>query len=134
MPASLIAETPVLTWSALGDQEVTVTLTPRDGTGLDDYGTFTLTIREDPEWPRSGPDKAAAASADPLADGWPVAASDTSTAGALDTEVNFTITVPEGAGYRRYAVDCVADGGSVGRVQVVRPIWLTVGPTLLAGS
>lgn len=54
-------------------------------------------------------------------------------AGAVDgSVVEFTVAVPAGAGFRRYAIDVVAAGGAAGRVQVFPATWLTVRPTLKA--
>lgn len=131
MPTPLIRDaSPPLVWDALQDQTVRVPLTPRDTLTLADYGTFTLTIRQDPEWPRKGSAQADLATADPIADGWEVAATGTATAAAEDEEVELAVTVPADPGERRYALDVVASGGTAGRVQVVRSTWLTVVSTL----
>ncbi len=131
----LIREAPVLSWPALQTHTVRVGCTLREGLSLTDYGTITLTVREDPLWDadrneRGGADKNKAT--DPRADGWPVS---TTAVGAPDPlaltpTVAFTLTVPTGAGYRRYALDVVANGGVAGRVELVNATWLTVTPTL----
>jgi hypothetical protein len=132
MPTPQIRETPALSWAAAQTQTVRVSLTPRDGLALTDYGTFTLTVRADPEYPRTGAALAAVDRADPLADGWAVS---TSAEGAIDDDViEFEVTVPSEAGRRRYALDVVAEGGDAGRVQVVEATWLTVLPTLRSPS
>ncbi|MBP3956342.1 hypothetical protein J8F10_13710 [Gemmata sp. G18] len=130
---SAIKETPAYRWPALQTQTVRVECTLRAGLSLSNYGTITLTVREDPEWPRSGPARPAVDSADPRADGWPVATSSVGAedVGAASPTVAFTVTVPAEVGYRRYALDVVALGGAVGRVQLVETSWLTVTPSLL---
>ncbi len=131
--ASQIKEAPTYRWPALQTETVWLAVTVRAGLALADYGTITLTIRSDPLWPRTGPDRAAVGDADPVADGWPVSASAVGTVdgAALTPTVVFTVTVPSGAGYRRYALDVVAAGGIAGRVQLVDSTWLTVTPSLL---
>ncbi len=129
---SQIREAPVLSWPALQTQTVRVECTLRSGLSLTDYGTITLTVRADPLWDsdrngRSGSDQYKAT--DPRADGWPVSA--TAVGAVADaTTLAFSVTVPAGAGFRRYAVDVVAAGGIAGRVQLVPATWLTVTPTL----
>ncbi|VTR93196.1 unnamed protein product [Gemmata massiliana] len=130
----LIREAPIYRWPALQAQTVRVECALRAGLSLSDYGTFTLTVRQDPEWPRSGPARPAVDAANPRSDGWSIS---TSSVGAIDASatnptVVFTVTVPAAPGYRRYALDVVASGGIAGRVQLVDSTWLTVIPTLLA--
>lgn len=129
----LIRETPSLVWDASEDHTVRLALTPRAALDLSDYGTFTLTIREDPDYPRTGAARATVSAADPINDGWAVAATGTATAAALDTTVDIDVTVPDGAGDHRYCVDVTASGGTAGRVTVFRTTWLSVAPTLAAG-
>ena len=128
----IIRESPVLSWAAGQEMAVQVSFTPRSGLTVSDYGTLTLTVREDPEWPREGEAVGEARQADPLNDGWESAASGTAT--ATTSPVSISVTMPSGAGWRRYCVDVVADGGTAGRVQLVSPTWLTVTPTLLTVS
>lgn len=132
MPPVLIRETPVLVWDAGEAHTVRVALTPRAGLGLDDYGTFTLTVRADPDWPRSGAGRVALETADPIADDWTVGASGSATAAAPAIEVAIDVTVPDGPGFRRYVGDDVAEGGAAGRVTVVPLTWLSVRPTARA--
>jgi hypothetical protein len=109
--------------------ELRVTVTPRSPYTLADYGTFTLTVREDPAWPRAtAAQRAAAASADPIADGWETAITPIvgTVAGSV---VTFVGTAPTGPGYDRYAYDVTAAGGAAGAVSVVDVTWLTVLPT-----
>ncbi|AMV27580.1 hypothetical protein VT84_24475 [Gemmata sp. SH-PL17] len=129
----LIREAPAYRWPALQTQTVRVECTLRAGLSLSDYGTVTLTVRQDPEWPRSGPARTAVDAANPRSDGWPIAAFAVGAidAGATNPTIVFTVTVPAVPGYRRYALDVVASGGIAGRVQLVDTTWLTVVPSLL---
>ena len=130
MPVSLI-QLPALSWSA--EQQMLVSLSPLylpAGRQVTDWSTFTLTIRSDPLYPRTGSDIPAALIADPVADGWPVAT--TAVGSIVNGVVTFSVTVPTLAGVQAYAVDVVASGGTAGRVQLVKPRWLTVTPTLLS--
>lgn len=128
MAASLIAETPVLSWPAGQDQTVKVTPTLPSGRALADWSSFVLTVREDPLYPRAGAAAAAAAAADPHADGWAVEV--TAAGSAAAGVVTFTLTVPDAAGFRRYALDVWAVGGTPGDVQLVAATWLTVTPSV----
>ena len=121
---------PPLKWAAAQTQTVRVTPTLPSGRALGDWTTFTLTIRADPEFPRSAAEQAEAGAADPITDGWAVSTSAEGTVSG--STISFTVTIPSSAGYRRYAVDVVATGGVAGRVQLVVPYWLTVLPTLKA--
>jgi hypothetical protein len=130
VPTPLIRESPSLTWDALQEQTVAVTLTPRTGLTVPDYGTVTLTIREDPEWPRSGATEANRHLADPIGDGWEIVATGSEVASTSPIEID--VTVPDGPGTKRYTVDVVADGGDAGRVTLVPTTYLSVRPTLKA--
>ncbi len=119
-----------LRWAAGQTQTIKVTPTLPAARALADWAAFTLTIRADPSFPRSGVTKAAAEEADPIADGWAVS---TSATGTVSGEtIYFTVTVPSAAGLRRYAIDVVATGGTAGLVQLFSPAWLTVLPALNA--
>ena len=130
MAQSLIRTSPRLSWPALQTHTLRLAVTVRAGFSLTDYGTFTLTIRADPLWPRTGADRVAADVADPVGDGWAVS---TTATGTIDgSDVLFTVTVPSASGEKRYALDAVATGGVAGRVELVPTTWLTVTPSLLA--
>lgn len=132
MPGA-IRETPALAWPAGQGQTVRLALTLRAGLTLADYGSLTLTVRRDPEWPRKGSpaSDSALAALDPSA--WSAALT---AVGAADDAAQtptavFELVVPAAPGFRRYALDVVAGGGPAGRVQLVTPTWLTVTPSLL---
>lgn len=123
MPTSLIAEPP-LSYPAAQKTTFRVTPTLPAGRALSDWTTWTCTIREDPDWPRAGSEKAEALAADPVGDGWAVSAS--ASGSVSGSVVIFTITLPSGAGERRYAIDFVGTGGTPGRVPIYRCTWLTL--------
>ncbi len=126
----LIRESPSLVWDALEEHTAAVSLTPRTGLTVADYGTVTLTIREDPHWPRSGATEAARGRADPIADGWPVVAVATgSVAGGV---VTFTFTMDLDAGTDRYSFDAWGTLSTGGGVQLVQSRWVTGGARVVA--
>src|SRR5690348_10692552 len=123
---SLIRE-PALEWAA--GQTMVVTLDPLtlpDGRAVTDFATFTLKVREDPSWPRSGQTLARAGEADPIADGWAVAVTSTGSLNGDDVP-EFTFVMPSGAGIKRYAVDAWGTLSGGAEVQLVRATWLTCG-------
>lgn len=132
MLTSLIREVPKLEWAAAQSMVVSLTpLTLPTGRTLDDFDGYTLTIREDPGWPRAtAVARDAANSADPLGDGWAVAV--TAVGEVNDGVVQFSFVTPEGAGSRRYAVDVWGSLVAGGEVQLVKSTWLTVLPRVVA--
>jgi hypothetical protein len=129
MLQALVTE-PALQWTA--GQAMTVRVTPLTlpvGRQLTDFVTWTLTIRQDPSWPRTGPGSAGPLAntrntADPIAENWTIAVQ------AIGTLVNsvptFTFTTPSQAGVERYAVDVFGTLAAGGDVQVVPCTWLTI--------
>lgn len=117
---------PPLKWAA--GQTMVVSLSPLTlpaGRVLGDFSAWTLTVREDPKWPRSGATEAARDAADPIADGWAVALTATGT--VVDGAATFAFTMVAGAGYRRYSIDAWGALSAGGEIQVVEPLWLTCG-------
>ena len=128
---SLIRESPVLEWAAA--QAMVVSLSPLalpSGRTLSDFSAYTLAIRQDPAWPRSGPKATTADSADPLGDGWAPAVSVSGT--VSEGVVSFSFVAPEAAGRRRYAVDVWGTLAAGGEVQLFKATWLTVLPRVVA--
>jgi hypothetical protein len=123
MPTSLIKE-PALSLPAGQKTTFRVAPTLPSGRTLADWAAFTCTIRKDPQWPRTGTARTEAAAADPVGDGWEVAATASGTVNG--GVVVFTITLPTGAGERRYAIDFVGTGGTPGRVPIYPCTWLTL--------
>lgn len=121
---SLIVE-PALKWAA--GQATVLSITPLTlpvGRSVTDFSTFTLTIRQDPLWPRTGDALANRPTADPIAQSWPVVLT---AAGTLVSSVpTFEFTVPSGAGIERYSLDVWGTLSAGGEVQLVRATWLTV--------
>ena len=98
------------------------------GTTLAAWETFTLTLREDPCFPRQG--AALYAQVDPFSEGWQIVAT---FAGTPNTDPNnptltFTVTVPQYAGRNRYVVD-VRAYGSPGETPFYEATWLSVTPS-----
>lgn len=96
------------------------------GLTLAAFTTFTLTVREDPGWPRSGmtlnlPLDPANAGGTPLL---------TVTGTPDGTNVKFTATWPTNPGRKRYAMDMWGSGGTAGDVQLLRATWLTLLPSV----
>lgn len=100
-------------------------LTLPAGRVVADFSGWTLTVREDPDWPRSGATEAARDAADPKGDGWAVVLTVTGT--VVDGVVTFALTMVAPAGYRRYSVDAWGALSAGGEIQVVEPLWLTCG-------
>lgn len=124
---TLIASTPCLEWPASQRQLVKVTCSPATGRTLADWASFVLTIRIDPNYPRSGGTLYDAL--DPSGDSW--TASVTSTGSITGTtEVTFDLTVPSSPGIRRYALDVRGVGGTAGLVSFLPATWLTVTPSV----
>lgn len=127
MPTSLIRY-PALEIPA--GQYTTIRLTPLTlptGRVVTDFSSFTLKLREDPDWPRSGQTEADRYKADPIADGWPVVVTATGTLDDDDVPV-VSFDMVDGAGELRYAYDAwgtLAAGGKP--VQLVRATWVTGG-------
>lgn len=95
------------------------------GLTLAAFTTFTLTVREDPGYPRSGMDLSA-----PLD---PSTWEETATAtGTVDgTNVRFAVTVTASPGRKRYAMDMWSSGGAGGAVHLLPATWLTLLPSVL---
>ncbi len=108
-------------------ETITYTVSPLTlptGRVVGDFSGFTFTIREDPLWPRTGADAAAAPKARPKNDGWAEAVT---AAGTLVNSVPvFEFTTPTGAGERRYAYDVWGQLTAGGETQLVRARWLTL--------
>ncbi len=117
-----------LAWAA-GEKRVEkvecVGLAP--GTTLADYSSFVLTIREDPEWPRSG--CRLTVPLDPAEAGGTPAVQATGTPGD-GLEVTFILTAPASPGYNRYAFDVWGIGGAAGPTQIYQTTWLTILPSV----
>lgn len=95
------------------------------GVTLADWGGFTLTIREDPDFPRlTENDQLEADYLDPAAEGWPVVVT---VAGTIDGDfVVFPTVMPLDAGEKRYVIDVVGTGGTLGRSNLYRPTWVSL--------
>ncbi len=124
--SSQIADTPKLEWPAGQRQVVSVPVTLSSGNVLTDFATFTLTVREDPGFPRTG--ASLNDNLDPHGDGWASAASASGTASG--STLTFVVTVPSSPGRKRYSLDVWAIGGTAGPVQLVNSTWLTVLPAV----
>lgn len=116
-------------WPAGQSQVVKVVVDLSEGRLITDWAAFTLTIREDPGWPRSG--ATLFVPLDPaIAGGTPNVTATGTVVSA--TEVTFTFTVPSYPGINRYAFDVWGTGGTAGPVQVFPTTWLTVKPSVMA--
>jgi hypothetical protein len=122
-----VRDTPAISAEAGDTWSLALAVTPRAGLTLDQYGDATLTIWEDPLWPRAGADRAARVAVNPAADGWAVAAR---VAGAIDAasgQIAFVVPLPAGAGDQRYVVAARCAGGALpGPATVLDPTWLSL--------
>ena len=124
-----IRTSPAVEWPAGQQQLVTVAVTTLPaGRTLDDWDGFTLTVREDPDFPRTTAELGE--NLDPAGDGWAVAVTADGTADADEDTVTFGLTVPAAPGPRRYALDVWGTGGTAGAVQLVPATWVTVLPSV----
>lgn len=121
----LIRSTPELLWAA--GERATVTVSPitlPTGRTLADWATFDLNVREDPAFRREGAEAGEVVDA---AD-WELAATAAGTvAGAT---LVFTLTLPAGAGWRRYVLAVWGRGGAAGDACLVYPTWLSLAPAV----
>lgn len=102
-------------------------ITLSSGRTLADWASFTLTVRADPRWPRTGADAAAKAIAnlDPDADGWAVAATITGT--VVGSTLEFDVPADTvAAGVNRYSYDVYGVGGTAGNSPLVVATWVNV--------
>lgn len=103
-----------------------------DGRTLDDWDTFTMTVRLNPNWPESA--FARSDDLDPEGDNWLVLVqvagsktdSTTLTFPFAEVDAAKLLAGPEG----RSAFDVTATGGTAGRVQLVPAMWLPVKPSV----
>lgn len=95
------------------------------GRTLDDWASFLLTIREDPEWPNRG--VTSSRKVDPLEDGWESILTASGSQVGVTNVVRFSFTVPANAGINRYTVDMWGIGGAAGNVPLFPATWLSVG-------
>lgn len=96
------------------------------GRTLADYSSFVLTIREDPDWPRSGANLTVPL--DPaIAGGTPIGTA-TGTADVSAFTVVFSINAPTNPGYQRYVIEARGLGGVAGPTAFYETTWLTVTP------
>lgn len=97
-----------------------------------DFADFVCTVREDPQWDADTGRRRAldTSSLDPAGDGWPIVASAVGVVeSATGVYFDFAGTDLElGAGYRRYVIDAVGEGGTAGPVMVFDTNWLTLLP------
>lgn len=117
-----------LEWEAGQLQRLTIPcLDMAEGRTLADFTSFVFTIREDPEWPRSG--SRLTVPLDPSEAGGTPAVQST---GTPDTppgiNVVFSFNVPLNPGFRRYAMSMSGLGGAGGPVRFYPTTWLTVLP------
>jgi hypothetical protein len=132
MPDSAIATTPVLSYPAGQRQRLSVTPVLAAGHALSDWGSFVFTLREDPLWGRAGADLTALSTADPAGDGWEVVLTAAATVDPDDADAVFAVVDwPDAPGYRRYVLDLIALGGSIGPVQLLPMTWVTLTPSNL---
>ena len=129
MIASLVKE-PALSW-AIG-QNMTVFVTPLTlpvGRALTDFASFTLTIRQDPLWPRTGANQATRNTADPIGENWLAVVTSTGSLtippGGTSQVPTFNFAMPNVAGLERYAVDVWGALNAGGLIQLVVATWLT---------
>lgn len=122
-----------LSWPA--GQKQTVTLTEDivkshlpTGRTLADYSSFVLTIREDPNWPRSGANLTVPL--DPAVAGGTPEVTATGTADVSAFTIVFSLNAPANPGYQRYAMDVQGLGGVAGPTQFYEATWLTVTPSV----
>jgi hypothetical protein len=121
MPVGLI-RTPEQRCAAGELAAFSVPVTPTGSVAL--FASFALYVWEDPEYEREG--AAAGDPIDPIAGGWPLAATLTGTP-ATDT-VTFAGTLPSAAGERRYVFSAWGLGGTAGPACLIYPTWLTLVP------
>lgn len=114
-----------LAWPAANLERVTLDADVAPGT-LANYSTFVLTIREDPEWPRSG--SRLVVPLDPAEAGGTPIVQATGTADVAANTISFSVTTPTNPGYQRYAIDVKGTGGTFGPNQLYLTTWLTILP------
>lgn len=101
------------------------------GLTLADFSTFTITVREDPGWPRSGSTLTPLGGLDPAnAGGVPLIQVTGTPDASPGTNVMFVVTAPVNPGRHRFAFDVWGIGGDAGPVQLCRATWLDVGPSV----
>lgn len=117
-----------LQWPSQQLQRISVVLTFGTGRTIADWATFVMTIREDPDYERTGADTGPVDPTNSSAP-WELISQTTGTATGSDTVV-FSVTVPTNPGYRRYAFDVRGYGGSAGETAFIPATWLTVTPSV----
>lgn len=117
-----------LEWPANQLQRITVVVTLGTGRTISDWTNFVFTIREDPDYPRTGADTEPV---NPINDvsAWELTSSTAGTV-ASSTSVVFSVTVPSDPGYRRYAFDVRGYGGTAGQTAFIPATWLSVIPSV----
>lgn len=122
-----VSRTPKLEYPAGQRQTFTIDVKLPTGRTLADFSAFTLTVREDPLYPRAA---TLLDAADPAGQAW--ATVSVSPTIAIDTTdpadtLNVSFTVPTNAGERRYAFDVwgqLTVGG--GYIELYPCTWLSV--------
>lgn len=117
-----------LAWPANQRTLLRVACTPAAGRTLADWATFTLTIRQDPAWPRAG--SGLFVPLDPSQGAEPVVQVNGTPDAAPGVTVLFDFTVPADPGFRRYALDVRGTGGTAGEVAFLPATWLSVFPSV----
>lgn len=112
------------TFTADAVQVLRVTLTPREGLTINDYGTLTLSIREDPHYPRNR--NQLNCPIDPVNDGWEELVNVDGT--IVDGKFEFVFNSPQYPGERRYSIHMGATGGEAGDVKLIPASLLTILP------
>lgn len=117
-----------LSWPSQQLQRITVELTLGTGRTISDWASFAFTIREDPDYERTGSDTVPV---DPTNSSVPwTVISQTAGTVLTSTSVVFSVTVPTDPGYRRYAFDVRGYGGAAGETAFIPATWLTVTPSV----
>lgn len=114
-----------LEWGA--GEKRTVTLSPvtlPTGRTLSDFATFTLTVWEDPQYPRTGSYVVAASA--PIEDSW--TESVTASGSVSGSTVVFNLTAPSSSGIKRYAVGIIGTLSAGGNIHLLPVTWLDVLP------
>jgi hypothetical protein len=129
MYSSIQTAIPPLTLTA--GQQTPLLLTPvfQGSQSFADFATFTLYLRQDPNYPRQTTAALAQAQvANPVSEGWPIALNLSGTQSGEQLLFNIPSTAGLASGPNAYSLSVVGTGGSAGTVVLFPETWCSVYP------